>query len=124
VVAEPALELDEATSVLEEAVAGAEELELEPLEDPDELDEDELEPLEDPDEPDDPDDPEPEEPEPDWFDPPSGSVYCWSPADGPDANATAGPATANAARRSSNPVIARVARTPRVCQLMQSQARR
>jgi hypothetical protein len=89
-VPELVLELDDATGVLELGVEEPE-LELELLEDPDE----EL------------DDDEPEL----FFDDASGSVYCWSPAEGPEASARPGSATAKATSRSSNPISARVART-------------
>jgi hypothetical protein len=89
--------LDDPAGVLE-LVAGIDEPELEP-----ELLE--LDPLEDPDE--EPDDVEPEP----VFDDASGSVYCWSPAEGPEASARPGAATANSTSRSSNPISARVART-------------
>jgi len=107
----PELELDVEDDV------GVPELELDPDE---ELPELELEPLElDP-------EPELELPEPDELpdflppEPLNGSVYCWSPADGPEASAIAGPTTANATRASSRQISARVKRKARVLQLLAS----
>jgi len=80
-------------------------------------DDDVLEPELDPELPEDPDD------EPPDFLPPeplSGSVYCWSPADGPGASAIVGPATAIPTRASSTQVKMRVKRKARVLQLCMS----
>ncbi len=54
--------------------------------------------------------------EPDPLDPPSGSVYCWSPADGPDASAAAGATHAKAIRTSIEVTVRRRRRTARVLQ--------
>jgi len=48
--------------------------------------------------------------------PPSGSMYCWSPADGPDASAAAGTANARTASTTSAAIMTRQKRTSRVCQ--------
>ena len=54
--------------------------------------------------------------DPDPFDPPSGSVYCWSPADGPDASAAAGTRHAIAQTASRHANVMRCTRTVRVLQ--------
>ena len=99
----------------------ADELELrvpvEPVEDdtvPDELEPDELDPDElEPDEP----EPEPEEPLPlPPLLPPSGSTYCWSPADGPLASAATGASGPIANTASKDTSVIRRKVTPRVLQ--------
>ena len=44
-------------------------------------------------------------PEPDELEPPSGSTYCWSPAEPPPANAAAGASSARAAIARTRPRI-------------------
>ena len=61
--------------------------------------------------------------EPDPLDPPSGSVYCWSPADGPDASAAAGATHANATSTNSDVTVRRRRRTARVLQAAKIVAR-
>jgi hypothetical protein len=56
--------------------------------------------------PDEPELPFPDEPEP--FDPPSGSTYCWSPADGPEASAAAGASSANVSMASMPRIVMRL----------------
>jgi hypothetical protein len=59
--------------------------------------------------PEDPELPLPDEPEPfDPFDPPSGSTYCWSPADGPEASAAAGASSANVSMASMPRIVMRL----------------
>ena len=61
--------------------------------------------------------------EPDPLDPPSGSVYCWSPADGPDASAAAGATHARATSTSIDVTVRRRRRTARVLQAAKIVAR-
>jgi hypothetical protein len=52
----------------------------------------------------------------DVLDPPNGSTYCWSPAEGPEAKAAAGPNRVSAARTRSQVIVARQKRIARVWQ--------
>ena len=61
--------------------------------------------------------------EPDPLDPPSGSVYCWSPADGPDASVAAGATHARAISTSIDVTMRRRRRTARVLQAAKIVAR-
>jgi hypothetical protein len=113
----PVLEEDEATGELDPSVTDVDELE-EPeelvLDEVEELEPEELEPEVEPEEL----GPEPDECEPERFDPPSGSTYCWSPADGPLASAVAGPTRTSADRTQSQLSVMRAERTSRVLQAM------
>jgi hypothetical protein len=122
----PVLEEDEATGELDPCVTGVDELEepegpaLDEL-DPEELAPEEVDPEEVEPEEVEPEEVEPDEPElgelgPEPFDPPSGSTYCWSPADVPLASAAAGPTRTSAERTQSQLSVMRAERTPRVLQ--------
>jgi hypothetical protein len=57
------------------------------------------------------------------FVPPSGSTYCWSPADGPDASAAAGATHTRAMSKSIDVTVRRRRRTARVLQAAKIVAR-